>query len=111
MFRLVLSIILVVAFAGASTVSVVHGLNYGPDHADHHAEMTENDLVADAEKALANCCDTTGGMGSTPCFGDLVVTAAILPVSPSREMVIGVLYADFEFSNLTRAVPTGPPKV
>jgi hypothetical protein len=111
MFRLVLSICLVVAFAGASTASVMHGLNHGPDHADHHAEMTENDLVADAEKALADCCDTTGGMGSTPCFGDLVVTTAILPVSPSCEMVIGVLDADFEFSNLTRAVPTGPPKV
>ena len=54
MFRLVLSIILVVAFAGASTASVMHGLNYGPDHTDHHAEMTENDLVADAEKALAD---------------------------------------------------------
>lgn len=89
----------------------MHGLNDGSDHADHHAEMTENDLVADAERALADCCDTTGSMGSTPCFGDLAVATAILPVSSSREMVIGVLYADFQFSNLTRAVPTGPPKV
>ncbi len=111
MFRLVLSIILVVAFAGASTASVMHGLNYGPDHADHHAEMTENDLVADAEKALADCCDTTGGMGSTPCFGDLVVTTAISPVNLASSFAFGVLYADFEFSNLILAVPTGPPKV
>lgn len=111
MFRLVLSILLVLAFTGASTASAMHGLNHGSDHADHHAEMTENDLLADAEKALAGCCDTTKGMGSTPCFGDLVATSAISPVNLASRIAIGVLYADFEFSNLILAVPTGPPKV
>ncbi len=111
MFRLVLSIILVVAFAGASTASVMHGLNHGSDHAAHHAEMSESDPVADAEKALADCCDATSGMGSMPCFGDLAATSAISPVNPASMAAIGLMYADCNFSNLTLAVPTGPPKV
>ncbi len=111
MFRLVLSIVLVVAFVGASTASVMHGLNHGSDHAGRHAEMTENDPLANAEKALAGCCDTTSGMGSTPCFGDLAATSAISPVRPASGAIIGVQNADCDFANLTLAVPTGPPKV
>ena len=110
MFRLVLSILLVVAFAGASAASVMHGLDHGSDHAGHHTEMAENDQPADAETALAECCDTTSGNGSTSCFGDLVVTSAMSPIYPARRMVSDVHYADFDFSNPTRAVPTGPPK-
>ncbi len=110
MSRLVLSIILVVAFAGASTASVMHGLNHGSGHADHHAEMSKSDPLADAETALADCCDATSGMGSTPCFGDLAATSAISPDNPANRSVVGVLYADFDFANLTLAVPTGPPK-
>ena len=111
MFRFVLSFILVVAFAGASTASVMHGLNHGSDHADHHAQMSESDLLADAEKTLADCCDATSGMGSMPCFGDLVTTSAILQLIPTSRSVVSVLYVDFDFANLTLAVPTGPPKV
>lgn len=111
MFRIVLSIILVVAFAGASAASVMHGLNHGEDQAGHHAEMTENHPLADAEKALADCCDTTSGMGSTPCFVDLVVVSAIAPVNTASRTTNGFLCDDFDFSNLTPAVPTGPPKV
>ena len=111
MFRLVLSIILVLTFAGASTASVMHGLNHGSDHADHHAQMSESDPLADAEKALADCCDATSGMGSMPCFGDLAANSAVLQVDPASKSVVGVLYDDFDFANLTLAVPTGPPRV
>ena len=111
MFRLVLSFILVVAFAGASTASVMHGLNHGSDHADHHAQMSESNPLADAEKALADCCDATSGMGSMPCFGDLVATSATLQLIPTSRSVASVLYVDFDFANLSLAVPTGPPKV
>ena len=111
MLRLVLSIILVLAFAGASTASVMHGLNHGSDQAEHHAQMSKSDPWADAEKALADCCDATSGMGSMPCFGDLAATSAILQVIPASTSVVGTLYADSDFANLTLAVPTGPPKV
>ena len=111
MFRLLLSFILVVAFAGASAASVMHGLNHGSDHADHHAQMSESDPLANAEKALAECCDASSGMGSMPCFGDLAPTSAILQVIPASRSVASVLCADFDFANLTLAVPTGPPKV
>jgi len=111
MFRLVLSIILVFAFAGSSAASVMHGLNHGFDHATHDAEVLESDPLADAEKALAGCCDTTNGMGSIPCFGDLTATSAILQVIPASRSVVGVLDANFDFANLTLAVPTGPPKI
>lgn len=111
MFRLVLSIILVVAFAGATTASATHGFDHGMDHAEHHAEMTKDDLMADAGNALAHCCDTAGGVGSTSCFADLATMSAIVPDSPASGMAIGLLYADFDFSNLTLSVPTGPPKV
>ena len=111
MLRLVLSIILVLAFAGASTASVMHGLNHGSDQAEHHAQMSKSDPWADAEKALADCCDATSGMGSTPCFGDLAATSVISPTNPADSAVVAVTYADCDFSNLTLAVPTGPPKV
>ncbi|MEJ6393150.1 hypothetical protein V8J82_07790 [Gymnodinialimonas sp. 2305UL16-5] len=111
MARLVLSIILVVELAGASTASVMHGLNHGSDHADHQAEMKESDLLANAEKALADCCDTASGMGSTPCFGDLVATSTLSPVEPASRTASGLLFADVDFSNLTLAIPTGPPRV
>ena len=111
MFRFVLSIILVFAFAGVSTASVMHGLKQGLDHTDHHAQMTESEPLADAEKALADCCDSASGMGSMPCFGDLAATSSILQVILASRSVVSVLYADFDFANLTVAVPTGPPKV
>lgn len=111
MLRLVLSIILVFAFTGASTASVMHGLNHGSDHADHHAQTSESDPLADAEKALADCCDASSGMGTMPCFGDLAAASAILQVIPASRSVVSVLNADFDFANLTLAVPTGPPKV
>ena len=110
MFRIVLSIILVVAFAGASAASVVHGVNHGSDHAGHHAEPTTKDVLAEAEMALAECCDTTSGMGSTPCFGDLVATSAMSPVTPAVSTTIGLFHAGSKFSNHARAAPTGPPK-
>ena len=111
MFRLVLSIILVFAFVGASTASVMHGLNHGSDHADHHSETKETDPLADAEEALADCCDATSGMGSTPCFGDLAATSVISTINPANSTVVAGTYAVCDFSNLTLAVPTGPPKV
>ncbi|WP_299673282.1 hypothetical protein [uncultured Roseobacter sp.] len=111
MVRLVLSIILVVAFASASTASVTHGLNHGSGHADHHAEMSKSDPLADAETALTGCCDATSGMGSMPCFGDLAATSAISPAHLANNTVVAGTYADCDFSNLTLAVPTGPPKV
>ncbi|AKS44618.1 hypothetical protein SAMN05444287_2470 [Octadecabacter temperatus] len=111
MLRLVLSIILVFVFTGASTASVMHGLNHGSDHADHHAQTSESDPLADAEKALADCCDASSGMGSMPCFGDLAAASAILQVIPASRSVVSVLHANFDFANLTLAVPTGPPKV
>jgi len=110
MLRLLVSVILVVAFAGASSASVAHGLNHGSDHAGHHPEMTENDLLADAENALADCCDTTSGMGASACFGELAAISAVLPDSPASGMAIGLPYIDFDFANLTLSVPTGPPK-
>lgn len=88
MFRLVLSITLVFAFAGASTASAMHGLNHGSDHAEHHAQMSQSGPLADAEKALADCCDATSGMGSMPCFGDLAATSAILQVTPASGTVV-----------------------
>lgn len=111
MLRLFLSIILVFAFAGASTASVMHGLHHGSDHTEHHAQMSESDPSADAEKALADCCDATSGMGSMPCFGDLASTSAISPINPANSTVVAWTYADCDFSNLTLSVPTGPPKV
>ena len=111
MFRFVLSIILVFAFAGASTASAMHGLNHGSNHADHHAHVSEIDPLAGAETALADCCDATSGMGSIPCFSDLAAATAVLPVSPASRSVICVPFVYFDFANLTVAVPTGPPKV
>jgi hypothetical protein len=73
--------------------------------------MSESDALANAEKALADCCDATSGMGSMPCFGDLAAMSAVLQVIPESGTVVGVLYADCDFANLTPAVPTGPPKV
>ncbi|NOD65603.1 MULTISPECIES: hypothetical protein [unclassified Ruegeria] len=110
MFRLVLSILLVVAFSGASAASVKHGLTHGSDHSGHHAQMAGDDPLADAEKAAAECCDTTGGMGSTSCFGDLVATAGISPIAPFAISEGGVTQARCDFSGLALGVPTGPPK-
>ena len=111
MFRLALTILLVVAFAGASTASVAHGFDHGSEHASHHAEMAENDLSADAQNALADCCDVTSGMGSMTCFGDLVGTSEILTIFSERGKASAPPLADVAVSNLTLAVPTGPPKV
>jgi len=111
MMRLTLSIILVFVCAGASTASVMYGLNHGSDHADHHAEMSQSDPLADAEKALADCCDTVSCIGSMSCFGDLAATSARSPIDPARRLATPLLYADCNFSSLSLAVPTGPPKV
>ncbi len=110
MFRLVLTILLVVAFSGATAASVKHGLNRGSDHSGHHAQMAGDDPLADAEKAAADCCDTTSGMSSTSCFGDLVATAGISPIAPLVISVGGVTYAGADLSGLSLGVPTGPPK-
>ena len=110
MFRLVLSIILVLTFAGASAASVMHGVNHGTDHADHHVEMTEDSGLADAEKALADCCDSTAGMGSAFCFGDLVATVEVLPVAPKAALTSEFANARSDFLGLSLGVPTGPPK-
>lgn len=110
MFRFVLSIILVLAYAGASAASVMHGLNHGPDHTAHHAEMTEDDLLADAEKAIMDCCDTTTGMGAAFCFGDLVATTEVLQISPIAKVGQGLTHARPDVSSLSLGVPTGPPK-
>ncbi|WP_377194438.1 hypothetical protein [Ruegeria meonggei] len=110
MLRLVLSILLVVAFSGASAASVKHGLTHGSDHSGHYAQMAGDDPLANAEKAAADCCDTTSGMGSTSCFGDLVATAGISPIAPLMISVGGVTYAGADFSSLAMGVPTGPPK-
>ncbi|SLN63711.1 hypothetical protein [Ruegeria meonggei] len=110
MFRLVLSIFLVIAFSGASAASVKHGLTHGSDHSGHHAQMADDDPLADAEKAAADCCDTTSGMGSTSCFGDLVATAGISPIAPLVISVGSVTGAGADFSGLALGVPTGPPK-
>lgn len=110
MFRLVLSILLVVAFSGASVASAKHGLTHGSDHSGHHAHMAGDDPLADAEKAAAECCDTTSGMGSTSCFGDLVATAGISPIDPLVISVGGRTHAGADFLGLALGVPTGPPK-
>ncbi|WP_171239231.1 hypothetical protein [Ruegeria sp. HKCCA5491] len=110
MFRLVLSILLVVAFSGAFAASVKHGLTHGSDHSRHHAQMAGDDPLADAKKAAADCCDTTSGMGSTSCFGDLVATAGISPIAPLVIAVSGLTHAGADFSGLALGVPTGPPK-
>lgn len=68
MFRLVLSIILVVAFAGATTASSTHGFDHGMDHAEHHAEMTKDDLMADAWNALAALLRYSGRRGINVLF-------------------------------------------
>ncbi|WP_171208662.1 hypothetical protein [Ruegeria sp. HKCCA6948] len=110
MFRLILSILLVVAFSGASAASVKHGLTHGSDHSGHHAQMAGDDPLADAEKAAADCCDAASGMGSTSCFGDLVATVGISPIAPMVISVGGVTYARADFSGLALGVPIGPPK-
>lgn len=109
MFRLLLSILLVVAFSGASAASVKHGLTHGADHSGHHAQMAD-DPLADAENAVADCCDTTSGMGSASCFGDLVATAGILPIALLVILARGVAPADSDSSGLELGVLTGPPK-
>ncbi|WP_170770880.1 MULTISPECIES: hypothetical protein [Ruegeria] len=110
MFRLILSILLVVAFSGASAASVKHGLIHGSDHSGHHAQVADDDPLANAEKAVADCCDTTSGMGSASCFSDLVATAGISPIAPLVISEGGVMHADSDFSGLALSVPTGPPK-
>ena len=110
MFRLVLSFLLVVELTGALAASVMHGLNHGSTRIGEHAEVTADDLLADAEKALADCCDTTTGMASASCFGDLLATSAISPVNPAVTRTIGLVHAGSDFSNHSLAVPTGPPK-
>lgn len=110
MFRLVLLILLVFAFTGASATSGAHDLNLGSDNTGHHAEMAGGDTLADAEKTLADCCDTTGGMGSAACFGDLANEVGVLPMAPPAAMTGRAAHASPDFSSLTLAVPIGPPK-
>lgn len=110
MYRVVLSIVLVVAFFGASAASVMHGLDGGSDHADHHAEMAMGDPMIDAEQTLSECCDATGGMGAASCFGDFIASAGISQMTAIGSMKNGLASDDIVFSDLTPAVPTGPPK-
>ncbi|WP_171123270.1 MULTISPECIES: hypothetical protein [unclassified Ruegeria] len=110
MFRLILSILLVVAFSGASAASVKHGLTHGSDHSGHHVQIADDDPLANAEKTVADCCDTTSSMSSASCFGDLVATPGISPIAPLAISECGVTQADSDFSGLAMGVPTGPPK-
>ena len=111
MLRVILSMLLVAAFAGASLASVMHGVSHGSDHAGHHADMAHNDLPSDAEQALAECCDAASGKGSASCFGDLLAGVFMSPIALTATVTGGTAVSDLRLSGLTRAVPTGPPKV
>lgn len=111
MFRVILSILLVVAFAGASLASVMHDMNHGSDHAGHHADMIHGDLPSDSEQALAECCDAVSGKGSASCFGDLLAGALISPTARTETVTDGYASSELSLSGRTLAVPTGPPKV
>lgn len=111
MLRVILSIFLVVAFAGASLASVMHGVSHGSDHVGHHADMAHIDLPSDAEQALAECCDAASGKGPSTCFGDLLAGVVLSPIVFTATVTGGTAASDLRLSGLTRAVPTGPPKV
>ncbi|WP_299368605.1 hypothetical protein [uncultured Tateyamaria sp.] len=111
MFRLVPLILLIVTLAGASAASVMHGINEESNHGNHHAETTLGDVVADAERALADCCDAAGGMGSLSCFADFVAAAAMALIDPPVATNNSPAHAGSNFPDRALAVPTGPPKV
>ena len=111
MFRVILSILLVVAFTGASLASVMHDITHGSDHAEHHASMSHHELPADAEPALAECCDAVSGKGSASCFGDLLAGAMVAPISLTATGTDNSTASELSLIGRTLAVPTGPPKV
>ena len=111
MVRLLFSVLVAVALASASAGSVMHGLDHGVDHLDHHTEMGVTHPSSDAEQALADCCDTAGGMGSPSCFGDLVAMSAMLPFAAATRKVAGTAHADPGLTGLTPTVPKAPPKI
>ena len=110
MLRLVLSFILVVALSGASAASVMHGVSHEAPHTGHHAEMASGDPLTDAEQALADCCDSTGGMGPKSCLGDLTATYGINPTTPKAALTNCTPQPDTHFAGVKLAVPIGPPK-
>ena len=110
MRRAVFLFLLVVAFSGASVVSLMHGLNHGSHQADHHAEMAGSGPF-DAEASLADCCDAAAGTGSAHCFGDPVATTGCMTIAPMASMTRPVAFTGSDLSGRTPAVPTGPPKV
>ena len=89
----------------------MHGASHGKHLAGHHAEMVMADLSDEASKALAECCDSTGGMGSTSCLEALARAIWITEHSAAATRFTLPLHPDAHFACLTRAVPTGPPKV
>ena len=111
MLRVILSFFLVLAFTGASLASVMHGVSHGSDHTGHHADMAHNDLPSDAEQALAECCDAASGKGPATRFGDLLAGVLISPIAHTETVTGGTAASVLRLSGLTRAVPTGPPKV
>ena len=110
-FRFVLSIIVIFAFAGASAASVLHGLHHGPHQHDHHAEMAASDPVAEAEQALEDCCGANGSMNGKSCLGDLVVANGMSPSSQTTVMTSSQSYINTTLAGLELSVPTGPPKI
>lgn len=110
MSRVILSIILVLAFVGASLASVKHGISHGADHVGHHADLAHSDLPSDAEQALPECCDAASGKGPATCFGDLLAGVFMSPIPRTATVIGGIAVSDLRLSGLTRAVPTGPPK-
>ena len=110
MLRLVLSIILVIAFAGASTASVMHGLTHGASHADQHDAMVDDMPVESANAAIAGCCKSSGGVGSTLCFGDLVTANWVLVITPAKGLENYSLHLGKHTAGTLLDVPTGPPK-
>ena len=105
MFRVILSILLVVAFTGASLAFVMHDMNHGSDHAGHHADMIHSDLPSDSEQALAECCD------AVTAFGDLLAGAMVTPISLTATVTDDSATFELSLIGRTLAVPTGPPKV
>ena len=110
MLRLVLSVILVIAFAGASTASVMHGLTHGASHADHHGAMVDDMPMESAEAAIADCCKSSGGVGSTLCFGDLVATNWVLAITAAKSLGSYSFHLGKHPAGAATDVPTGPPK-
>lgn len=110
MHRFLVSILVLVAFVGASAAAEVHGLKHSLHNGFHHIETPDEDLLVEAEKAIADCCDATSGMGSVTCLGDVVGGLTLTPIAPLTMAKMKIANAVFELSSLSLSVPTGPPK-